>query len=78
MTKICRSVDVLLEEVHVPIDMLVMPISDYDVVLDLNWPTKYQVILDCLIMKLSFEVNGRNINHSLINLRPRSIPTKEL
>ena len=36
MTRICRSVDVLIEDVHMPIDMLVMPITDYDVVLGLN------------------------------------------
>ena len=78
MINLCRSVDVLLEEVHMSIDMLAMLISDYDVVLGLNWLTKYEVILDCPRMKLRFEFDGRRIDHSLVNLRPRSMPIMEL
>ena len=40
MTRICRSVDVLLEDIHMPIDMLVMPITNNDVGLGLNWLIK--------------------------------------
>ena len=56
LTRICRSVDVLLEDVHMSIDMLVMPITDYDIVLGLNWLTKYEVVLDCPRMKLSLSL----------------------
>ena len=78
MTKICRLVDVLIEEVQMLIDMLVMPISDYDSALGVNWLTKYQVAIDYPRMKLSFESGGKQLNHTLVNLRLRSMPTKEL
>ena len=36
LTRICRAVDVVIDGVHMPIDMLVLPISEFNVVLDMN------------------------------------------
>ena len=36
LTRICRAVDVVIDDVHMPIDMLVLPISDFDMVLGMN------------------------------------------
>ena len=36
LTRICRAVDVVIDDVHMPINMLDLPISDFDVVLGMN------------------------------------------
>ena len=36
LSKVCRNVEVLVAGVCLPIDMLVLPISDFDVVLGMN------------------------------------------
>ena len=37
-----------------PVDMLVFPMSDFDVVLVMNWLNKYKVVIDCFNASLSF------------------------
>ena len=41
MTRIIRSVDVLVESLHMPVDMLVLLMSNFDVVLGMNWLNQY-------------------------------------
>ena len=59
LTRICRAVDVVIDDVHMPMDMLVLPISDFDVVLGMNWLNEYQVTIDCPHMELSLEVGEK-------------------
>ena len=48
LTKICRAVEVMIEDICMPIEMLVLLITDFDVVLGANWLNKYRVTIDCL------------------------------
>ena len=66
MTEVVRSVDVELEGCHVPIDMLVLPISDFDVILGMNWLNLYCAIIDCHNVTLSFECNNTLVTHQLM------------
>ena len=61
-----RSVDVELEGCHVPIDMLVLPVSDFDVILGMNWLNLYCAIIDCRNAILSFECNNTQVTHQLM------------
>ena len=36
LTSICRDVDVVIAGIHMTVDLLVLPISDFDVVLGMN------------------------------------------
>ena len=45
ITKIVKSVDDVIEGIHMPIDMLVLPMSDFDVILGMNWLNHYGVLL---------------------------------
>ena len=36
LTKICRAIEVMIEDICIPLDMLVLPITDFDVVLGVN------------------------------------------
>ena len=40
-TKILKSVEVLVNEVSMPINMLILPMIDFDVILGMDWLTKY-------------------------------------
>ena len=61
-----------------PIDMLVLPMSDFDVVLSMDWLNKYHVVIDCFNAILSLELNGARITHELTRPRPTNMPTVEL
>ena len=41
LSKVCRNVEVLVSGVCLPINMLVLSISDFDVVLGMNWLNQY-------------------------------------
>ena len=73
LSRICKSVDVSIADIHLPIDMLVLPISDFDVVLGMNWLNKYQVIIDCSNAELRFNRDGKQISCTLLSQRPASM-----
>ena len=64
-TRVVKSVDVVVEGLHMPTDMLVLSMSDFDVILGMNWLNHYGVIIDCQGATLSFELDGRSIKHEL-------------
>ena len=41
LNQICRNIDVVIDDIHMPIDMLVQCIIDFDVILGINWLNKY-------------------------------------
>ena len=78
MTRVVKSVDMAVQDVSLPINMLVLPMSDFDVVLGMNWLNKYHVVIDCSHAILSYKVNGVRITHELVSPRLRHMPTMEL
>ena len=78
VTRICKSVDVTISDTHMPVDMLVLPIADFDVVLGMNWLSKYQIIIDCSKLELKFECGGKWCSSVLLRQRPMSMLTIEL
>ena len=60
------------------VDMLMLPITDYDVILGVNWLTKYSVMIDRFNMELSFSIDGKKLSYTLVNLRPKRMHTMEL
>ena len=78
LDKVCKNVDVMLSDVHLPVDMLVLPISDFDVILGMNWLNQYRVVIDCARAVLSFKLDGREFSCSWVRQRPLFMPTFEL
>ena len=66
LSKVCRNVEVLVSGVCLPIDMLVLPISDFDVVLGMNWLNQYRVTIDCPNMELSFDLGDKPLSFMLV------------
>ena len=77
ITKLVKSVEVEIEDLHLPMDMLVLP-SDFDVILGMDWLNRYRVVIDCHEMTLSFKIRGVEVEHKLEYPRPSSMVTKEL
>ena len=78
MTRVVKSVDVVIEKLNMPTDMLVLPMSDFDVILGMNWLNKYRVTIDCWGATLSFGLEDPEVKHELIRQRPRFMASKEL
>ena len=78
MSKVVKDIDVVVEDACMPIYILVIPMSDFDVVLGMNWLNKCHVVIDCFHATLSFEVNEINIMHELVRPRPSHMSTYEL
>ena len=78
MSRFVKPVDVIVEDTCMPLDMLILSMSDFDVMLDMNWLNKYRVVIDCFHATLSFEVNGTSITHKLVRSRPTHMLTYEL
>ena len=77
-TRVVKSIDVVIEGLHMSIDMLVLSMSDFDVILGMNWLNRYGVIIDCRRITLSFELDDRSVTHELVSPRPRFMPSMEL
>ena len=58
-----------------PIDMFVLPMSDFYVVLGMNSLNKYHVVIDCVNTTLSLELNDARVTHELVCPRPMRMPT---
>ena len=65
ITKLVKSVEVEIEDLHLPIDMLVLSMSDFDVILGMDWLNRYRVVIDCHEMTLSFKIRGVEVEHKL-------------
>ena len=49
----------MLSDVHLSVDMIVLPISDFDIILGMNWLNQYRVTIDCTKDVLIFIPEGR-------------------
>lgn len=47
-----------IQNLTFPIDMLIMPFGNFDVILDMDWLTEHGVVLDCC--KKKFTIQGLN------------------
>ena len=60
------------------VDMLVLPMSNFDVVLNMTWLICYGVTIDCQGANLSFVIGERSAGSKLIWQRPQFLTTMEL
>ena len=78
LDRICKDVDVLISGFHMPVDMFVLPLSDFDVILGMNWLNKYRAKIDCASAILNFNLEDNEVSISLMSERPRSMMSMEL
>ena len=78
LDRVCKNVDVVIDGCHMPVDMIVLSISDFDVILGMNWLNKYGVNIDCAKAVLSSNMNDREVSYTLLRQRPRSMLSMEL
>ena len=45
--QICRDCELKISRILLRMDLRVMNISDFDVILDMDWLTAHQVVIDC-------------------------------
>ena len=77
-TRIVKSVDVMIHDLCMPVDMLILPMSDFDVILGMDWLNHYQVTLDCGNVVLSFPLDDRVVSYELVRQRPLTMRMMDL
>ena len=75
---VCRNVDVVISDVNMPIDMLVLPLTDFDAILGMNWLNMYKATIDCRKAEVSFELENGRVTYVLETKRPTYMYTMEL
>lgn len=53
-----RNISVMIGEVDMPADLLVFPVKMYDVILRMDWLSKYKVHLDCHRGRVQLETSS--------------------
>lgn len=66
MTRLVKYVDVIVEGPHMLVDMLMLPMSKFDVILSMNWLNKCCVTIDCRSATLSFRLEDQEVEHELV------------
>ena len=52
--KVCKDCPLTLENRSFPTDLIVLSMSEFDVILGIDWLTKYGSILDCVSKSITF------------------------
>ena len=56
LNTICRSVDIEIEGRHLPVDLVVLDMSDFDVILGVDWLMNYRAVIDCHDLVIKFNM----------------------
>ena len=56
---ICRRCTVTLDEFQFCVDLIVLPMSEFDVILGMDWLSSYHVSLDCFAKTVCLRMHGR-------------------
>ena len=57
--KVCKDCPLTLKNRNFPTDLIVLSMSEFDVILGIGWLTKYGAILDCVSKSITFMTPGR-------------------
>ena len=52
----CNSCKVIIEDRELPIDLVVLNMHDFNVILGLNWLSRYHASTDCYEKKVNFHI----------------------
>ena len=56
--KVCKDCPLTLENRNFPTDLIVLSMSEFDVILGIDWLTKYGAVLDCVSKSITFTTLG--------------------
>ena len=56
LTSSYKNVHFVIYDQIMVVDLIILPMLDFDIILDMNWLTCHQALLDCLGKKVFFPV----------------------
>ena len=66
LNRISRNVDIKIEGRHLPVDLAVLDMVDFDVILGVDWLVKHRVVIDCHDLVIQFNMpNGDCFAHEI-------------
>jgi hypothetical protein len=76
LNRICKAVDIELGGRHLPADLVVLDMLDFDVILGVDWLVKYHAVVDCHNLVVEFSLpDGDQFAYKLVVQRPPVVPT---
>ena len=57
--KVCKDCPLTLENRNCPTDLIVLSMSEFDVILGIDWLTKYGAVFYCVSKSIAFTMLGR-------------------
>ena len=59
--QICRECPLTLGDRNLPADLIVLSMSEFDIILGIDWLTKYYANLDCVSKSITFSIPGTSL-----------------
>ncbi|KAA3489076.1 gag-pol polyprotein [Gossypium australe] len=56
--QVCKRCPLMIQNIIFPVDLLIMPFGDFDIILGMNWLSEHGVIFDCC--KKKFTIQSEN------------------
>ena len=56
--KVCKGCPLTLDDRNFLMDLIVLSMSKFDIILGIDWLTKYCANLDCISKSISFSISG--------------------
>ncbi|KAG8487764.1 hypothetical protein CXB51_018053 [Gossypium anomalum] len=60
VNQVCPRCPLIIQNKTFPVDLLIMPFGDFDIILGMDWLSEYGVILDCYKKKFSIQTDSRD------------------
>ncbi|XP_016667470.2 uncharacterized protein [Gossypium hirsutum] len=58
VNQVCPRCPLIIQNKNFPVDLLIMPFGDFDIILGMDWLSEYGVILDCYKKKFSIQTDS--------------------
>ena len=76
---ICRDVNIEIGGSHLPTDLVVLDMVDFDVILGVDWLYRYKAVIDCHSQTVELKLpEGDVIIYKMEDQRPPTLPSYEL
>ena len=59
LDRVCRSCTVSLDDLQFTADLIVLPMSEFDIILGMDWLSSYHVSIDCFAKTICLRLPGQ-------------------
>src|SRR5215510_2382669 len=71
--RVCKSCIVQLEKTNLRVDLIIIPIQNFDIILGMDWLTEHRVVLNCFTREIRISSLGQP--ETIIHGDKQELPT---